>query len=421
MNSQDTSPHTVVIGAGINGVAAAIWLARAGQRVTLVDRLAPGEGTSHGNAGVLASCAIVPVTTPGLMGKVPGMLMDADSPLFMRWSYLPKMLPWLTQYVANANDSDTRRIAGDLKFIIGDSVEQHQDLAGNTAADQWLVPSDYQFAYRSREDFEADAYVWNLRRENGFVPDILEGAAVQEKEPALGPSIGLLAVMREGHGHVRSPGRYVKSLAEVFRELGGTLMQAEVQGFEMVGDRLRAVNTDQGSLACDNAVLATGIWSTTLGRQVGIKIPMESERGYHVIFKEPSQCVSVPTMIASGKFVATPMHDGMRCAGIVEFGGLHNGPSRKPIELLMRQITQLMPTLEYSDTVEWMGHRPAPTDSLPFIGQVRATGIYTAFGHQHIGLTGGAKTGRLVAELICGEQDGSRLSAFRPDRFQNAH
>ena len=127
--------------------------------------------------------------------------------------------------------------------------------------------------------------------------------------------------------------------------------------------------------------------------------------------------VSVPTMIASGKFVMTPMHDGMRCAGIVEFGGLQKGPSRKPIELLMRKVKELMPTLEYSDTVEWMGHRPAPTDSLPFIGQIRGTGVYTAFGHQHIGLTGGAKTGRLVAGLITGEQDVQALAAFRPDRF----
>lgn len=416
MSTLDNNKHTIVIGAGINGVAAAIWLARAGHKVTLVDRQAPGEGTSHGNAGVLASCSIVPVTTPGLLLKAPGMLLDADSPLFMRWSYLPGMLPWLVGYLRNANDADARRIAGDLKFIIGDSVEQHQDLAGNTVADQWLVPSDYQFAYRDRQEFEADAYVWKLRRENGFEPDILEGAAVQEKEPALGKGIGMLAVMKD-HGHIRSPGLYVKSLAEVFRELGGTILQADVKGFELVDDRITAVNTDQGPLACTTAVLATGIWSTPLGRQLGIKVPMESERGYHVIFTEPSRCVSVPTMIASGKFVATPMHDGMRCAGIVEFGGLQNGPSRKPIELLMRQIKALMPDLEYRDTVEWMGHRPAPTDSLPFVGQIRETGIYTAFGHQHIGLTGGAKTGRLVAGLISGEQDPAELQPYRPDRF----
>lgn len=416
MNTQERA-STIVIGAGINGVSAAIWLARAGRQVTLIDRQAPGEGTSHGNAGVLASCSVVPVTTPGLLRKAPGMLMDPDFPLFLRWSYLPRLLPWLSGYIAHANDADTRRIASSLRYMLADSLQQHQDLAGNTAADRWLVPSHYQFAYADRQAFEADCYVWNLRRENGFEPQILEGGLVQEKEPALGKGIGLLAVMRDGHGHVRSPGGYVKSLAEVFQGMGGRIVQAEVKDLELQADRLQAVQTTEGRFACDTAVLATGVWSGPLARKLGIRVPMESERGYHVIFRDPSQNVSVPTMIASGKFVATPMEEGMRCAGIVEFGGLHKAASRKPIELLMRQMKALMPDLQYSETVEWMGHRPAPTDSLPFIGQIRATGIHTAFGHQHVGLTGGAKTGRLVAGLICGEQDPQELTAFSPHRY----
>jgi D-amino-acid dehydrogenase len=416
MSMHNEALHTVVMGAGINGVSAAIWLARAGRRVTLVDRQAPGEGTSHGNAGVLASCSVVPVTTPGLLGKAPGMLMNPDSPLFLRWSYLPWLAPWLMKYLSYANDSDARRIAAELTFIIGDSVQQHQDLAGNTQADQWLVPSDYQFAYRSREAMEEDAYVWSLRRENGFEPEILEGHAVREKEPALGPEINLLAVMKH-HGHITGPGRYVKALAEVFQSLGGTIMRAEVRDIELVGDRISTVVTDQGALICDSAVLATGVWSGPLGKKLGLKVPMESERGYHVIFKEPSQSLSAPTMIATGKFVATPMRDGLRCAGILEFGGLDAGPSKAPIELLMRHVKRALPEMTYTDTVEWLGHRPAPVDSLPFIGQVRQTGVYTAFGHHHIGLTGGAKTGRLIADLITGDQDIARLAAFRPERF----
>jgi D-amino-acid dehydrogenase len=404
------------MGAGIVGVSTAIWLARAGRKVTLVDRQAPGEGTSHGNAGVLASCSVVPVTTPGLVGKAPGLLMDADFPLFLRWSYLPRLAPWLMRYLSYANDADTRRIASALTYVIGDSVEQHQDLAGNTRADQWLVPSDYQFAYRSRKEFEADNYVWALRRDNGFEPEIIEGAAVQEKEPALGPEIDLLAVMKQ-HGYIRSPGLYVKSLAEVFAELGGTFVQSTVRDVQLVDDKVTAVNTDQGTLDCDSAVLATGVWSGPLGRKLGFKVPMESERGYHVIFREPSQTVTAPTMIVSGKFVATPMHDGMRCAGIVELGGLQAGPSKAPIELLLRHVKRTFPNLTYSDTVEWLGHRPAPVDSLPFIGQIGSTGVFAAFGHHHIGLTGGAKTGRLVAALITGEQNPAQLHAFRPDRF----
>lgn len=408
--------RTVVVGAGIVGVSTALWLARAGRNVTLVDRLEPGEGTSHGNGGVLAACAMVPVTSPGLVGKAPGLLMNSEFPLFMRWSYLPKLAPWLWRYLSYANDSDTRRIAEHLTFIVGDTVEQHQDLAGNTQADKWLVPSDYQFAYRTRADFEADAYTWSLRRDNGFIPQIIEGSAVQEKEPALGPEINCLAVV-SNHGHITSPGLYVKSLAEVFKGLGGQILQADVSDIEYVDGKISAVVTSQGSITCNSAVIATGVWSGQLGKILGIKIPMEAERGYHVIFKNPSTNLNSPTMVASGKFVATPMHDGMRCAGIVEFGGLEAGPSTGPIELLMRHAKRTFPDMTYSDTVEWLGHRPAPADSLPFIGQVGQTGVYTAFGHHHIGLTGGAKTGRLVADLICGEAAPESLAAFRPERF----
>jgi len=406
----------VVIGAGIVGVSTAIWLSRAGRKVILVDKLDPGEGTSHGNAGVLAACSMVPVTVPGLLGKVPKLLLDKDSPFFLRYSYLPKLFPWLISYLGYANDTDTQAIARKLHYIVGDSVEQHQDLAGNTEADQWLAPSDYQFAYRTIKDFQADSYVWSIRRQYGFVPQLLRGAAVREKEPALGDDIDVLAVL-EKHGHIKSPGLYVKSLARVFQSLGGEIKKTSVNDITLVDGTVQSVETDQGVIACSSAVIATGVWSKPLCEKFGLKIPMESERGYHVIFKNPSVGVKSPTMIASGKFVATPMHDGMRCAGIVELGGLDAGPSRAPLELLMRHVKRTFAQLDYDEAVEWLGHRPAPIDSLPLIGEIAASGVYTAFGHQHIGLTGGAKTGRLVAELITGDCDPGTLQEYRPDRF----
>ncbi|MFT5896896.1 MAG: glycine/D-amino acid oxidase-like deaminating enzyme [bacterium] len=416
MSQQTETSHTVVVGAGIVGVATALWLVRAGRKVTLLDKNAPGEGTSHGNAGVLAACAMVPVTTPGLLLKAPKMLFSPEFPLFMRWSYLPKLAPWLYRYLSFANDKDTQRIAERLNYIVGDSVEQHHDLAGNTKADEWLIPSEYQFAYRSRAEFDADSYVWNLRREHGFTPELIEGPAVHEKEPALNSDLNLLAVMKD-HGHIRSPGKYVKALADVFQDLGGSFQVASVKDIELMDDKVKSVVTDQGAIACDSVVLAMGVWSGPIAKKLGLNIPMEAERGYHVIFKNPSQQVSCPTMITSGKFVATPMDDGMRCAGMVEFGGLEAGPSKAPINFLMRKFKTTFPDVTYSETEEWLGHRPAPIDSLPFVGQIRNTGIYTGFGHQHIGLTGGAKTGRVIAGLISGEQDDSELTAFRPDRF----
>ncbi|WP_136660127.1 FAD-binding oxidoreductase [Nitratireductor sp. XY-223] len=408
--------HIVVVGAGIVGVSAAIWLTRAGAKVTLIDKNAPGQGTSFGNAGVLASCSVVPVTAPGLVLKGPKLLLDPGFPLFMRWSYLPKLAPWLLRYLSHANDNDTRRISKGLTPIVADSVEQHKALSEGGGASRYMVPSDYSFAYADRAAFEADAYTWQLRRVAGFEPDILEGEAVHEYEPAFGPAVGLLAVMRD-HGYITDPGGYVAALAETFAEMGGRVVTAEVTDFDLVGGTVQAVLTDQGRFDCDHVVLSAGIWSKPLAAKLGLNVPLESERGYHIVFKEPVSAPKSPTMVAAGKFVATPMEAGLRCAGIVEFGGLDAGPSRAPLKLLRKTVEQTFPDLTYADTEEWLGHRPAPTDSLPLIGEIGQSGVYTAFGHHHIGLTGGPKTGRLVAGLITGDRPNIDLAAYNPNRF----
>ena len=384
--------------------------------VTLIDRLPPGEGTSHGNAGVLAACSVAPVTAPGLIGKAPRMLMNPDFPLFMRWGYFPKLVPWLLKYLSHANDSDTRRIAAGLTDVVGDCVEQHMSLVSDTDAADWVTQSDYSFAYANRAAFEADAYTWAIRREAGFEPVIREGDAVREHEPNLSGSVGLLASMQD-HGYIRDPGGYVKALARVFEGLGGQILQAEIKDFEMTGDRISSVLTDAGSQPCDRAVLATGVWSKPLMKKLGLSIPIESERGYHIVFENATGGPAHPIMVAAGKFVATPMAAGVRCAGVVEFGGLDAGPSEAAFALLRKHTKAAFPDLTATGEAEWLGHRPAPSDSLPLIGQVRGSGIYTAFGHHHIGLTGGPKTGRIVAGLVSDRPVNSNISAFDPMRF----
>ncbi|WP_297590319.1 FAD-dependent oxidoreductase [Roseibium sp.] len=157
--------HVIVVGAGIVGVSTAIWLCRAGIKVTIVDRAEPGTSvsTSYGNAGVLASCSVAPVTAPGMIHKSPKMLLDPNFPLFLRWSYLPKLTPWLLKYLSHANDKDTRRISQGLAPITFDSTDQHSALVRGTDAEAWMVSSDYSFVYPSRAVFEADHYTWMLR------------------------------------------------------------------------------------------------------------------------------------------------------------------------------------------------------------------------------------------------------------------
>tara|TARA_R110002049_G_scaffold117332_2_gene270594 strand:- start:185445 stop:186701 length:1257 start_codon:yes stop_codon:yes gene_type:complete len=408
--------HVVVIGAGIVGVSTAIWLKRAGADVTLIDRGEPGRGTSHGNGGVLAACAMVPVTAPGLLRKAPAMLRDPEFPLFLRWPYLPRLLPWLRRYMANANDADTRRIAAALTPIVSDSVDQHKALCRDLGLGAWVSDSDYCFAYTNRSLFEAERYTWALRAQAGFVPDLIEGDAVRDYDPAYGPDITCLARLRD-HGFITDPGGYVRALAKAFDDMGGTIRQAEVKDFDLTDGRITAVQTTEGGLPCDDVVLATGVWSKSLMRKLGLNVPLESERGYHIVFENAQGGPAQPTMVAAAKFVATPMAQGLRCAGIVEFGGLDAGPSKAPLALLRRQAKAAFPHLTATNEIEWLGHRPAPSDSLPLIGQIGTSRVFTAFGHHHIGLTGGPKTGRLIAGMITGQPPNMDMAAYHPQRF----
>ena len=415
----NNGPKTVaVIGAGIVGVSTAIWLLRDGLRVILIDRKGPGEGTSHGNGGVLASCSIVPVTVPGLLRKAPRMLLDPNQPLFLKWGYLPKLTPWLLRYLGHANAGAVRRRAAALAPILGDSLAEHQALARGTGAEKWLHPSDYLFLYNDRAHFEADAFGWSVRAEHGFTWDLLEGAAFRAYDPAYSPEITCAARLKD-HGRISDPGRYVKDLAAHAEAEGTRLILGEVSDIARENGRVTGVRAGGETIPCDAAVLATGIWSKPIAERLGLKMPLETERGYHLELWEPTIMPRAPVMVASGKFVVTPMEGRLRLAGIVEFGGLDAPPSRAPFRLLERSIRMAIPGIAWKETVEWMGHRPSLTDSTPVIGAVPGIeGAFLGFGHDHVGLTGGPKTGRILAQLIGGTVPNINLAPYAPDRFQ---
>lgn len=175
----------IIIGAGIVGVSTALELQKKGLSVTLIDKSGPAEGASYGNGGVLASCSVVPVTTPGLISKAPAMLFDPKQPLFLKWSYLPKLMPWLVKYLKHANVADTKRIAKAMMPIVGDSLADHQALAKGTGAEKWIEPCDYLYVYNDRAHYEKDSFGWQVRREHGFQWTELEGEAFHRYDPAL--------------------------------------------------------------------------------------------------------------------------------------------------------------------------------------------------------------------------------------------
>lgn len=409
--------RVAIVGAGIVGVSAALWLLRDGHDVTLIDRTEPGQGTSYGNGGVLAASGIVPVTAPGLLRKAPKMLLDPDQPLFLKWGYLPRLAPWLIKYLRHANVQDAKRIATALREIVGDSYTEHLALAGGTRAERWLEPDDYVFVYRDRAHFEADAFGWALRKQHGYAFEELEGAAFRAYDPTFAEEFGF-GVRMGDHGRITDPGRYVQDLAAEAAARGARRVTAEVQDIVREAGQVTGIRAGGETLPCEAALITTGVWSKPFMAKLGLDVPLETERGYHVEFYDPSVTPRAPVMVASGKFVLTPMDGRLRAAGIVEFGGLKAGPSAAPIALLKRQVRAALPGLEFSRMEEWMGHRPAPSDSIPLIGAIPGlTGAYTGFGHHHIGLTGGPKTGRLLSQIIGGAQPNIDLAPYSPARF----
>ena len=412
-----TASRVVVIGAGIVGVSAAIWLCRDGHDVTVLDPNGPAGGTSFGNAGILAASSIVPVTVPGLIAKAPKLLFDASGPLFLKWRYLPKLLPWLVRYLKYCNVSDVERIAAALMPIIGDSLEQHLAVARGTPAERFIQPVSYTYAYADRAAYESDALAWRIRAEHGFAVEPVEEDALRVLEPALGSSCRF-AVQVPGHAWVRDPGAYVQALASYAESLGVRFEAVSAEGFDKTGDQVAAVRAKTAVYPCDHAVLTAGVWSASLLRSLGVKVPLESERGYHLELVEAEGGPSIPMALAAYKFIATPMVGRLRLAGIVEFGGLDAPPSEAPYALLKRQAQAAFPGLTWTSEKRWMGHRPATPDSIPVIGSVPGTrGLHVGFGHQHVGLTGGPKTGRLIADLISDRTPNFDLRPYAIERF----
>ena len=305
-----------------------------------------------------------------------------------------------------------------MASILHDSVEQHLALAADTPAAKYITTEDYCFGYPTRADFDADAYGWSIRKKNGVDFDVVTGAEYGQYDPLYANNFGTV-VRCKNHGRISDPGAYVTALADHFIAEGGTLTIAEITDAIREGDAITGFKTSIGDIRGDQAVLALGAWSKPLGRKLGLNIDLESERGYHIELINPSHMPVSPMMVAAAKFVITPMQGRIRCAGIVEFGGLTAKPSRAPFDLLKRQFTRFLPQITYERIDEWMGHRPAPADSLPLIGATNDTNTaFAALGHQHVGLTGGPKTGRIIAGLIDGVRPNIDLTPFDPQKYK---
>ncbi len=409
----------IVIGAGIVGVSTAIWLQRSGFKVTIIDQKGPATGASHGNAGILAASSIIPVPNPSLIKKLPFYLLSKDSPVFFKMSYLPKMFPFLISYLSKSNLREVNKYAERMTPLIFDTVCQHKSLAKGTGAEKFISYQDYCFGYETEENFLNDKKVWKLRQKHGLPFEVVNGNEFSNFDPFYKDLFDVI-VKCKNHGKINDPGLYVKTLCDHFLSQGGELIISKVNDISSKNLNDVIVKIESDSLMANKIVVATGAWSKKILKKFKIKMPLESERGYHVEYVEPNFYPKVPMMLTSKKFVITPMDGRIRVAGLVEFAGLKTLKRKPPLNLLKNNIKDLFPNLKYKEKIEWLGHRPALVDSLPMLGYLdKNKQILVAFGHQHLGLTAGAKTGRIVSDLIIGNDIKLKISNYRPNRFMN--
>ncbi len=409
--------RAVVIGAGIVGICAGLELQRKGWTVTLVDRLEPGTGCSFGNAGILASMAVVPVGLPGFERQLPRMLLDPDSPLVLRWRALPQTLPWLWHFRRAANMQRIPQISDAMHALYRTTVALHRALADEAGVPELVRPNPGLYVHRNPQAIDVTGgLAWQLRRARGAEIEVLEAAALREAEPELSPAY-TRGVRVGPMGFTTNPLRLAQSYCELFKRRGGKLLRATVYRLVPSGNTV-TVETSDGNIVADTAVIAAGAWTRTLVEPLGLALPLIAERGYHMTFADPGiRLRHVVTELAM-HFAVTPMETGLRIAGTEELGHADDPPSWRRAEVLQKQAHRMFPRARLDNGTRWMGPRPGLPDSLPAIGPLPGLPhILVAAGHGHLGLTGAPHTGRILAALASGEAPGIAMLPYAPDRF----
>ena len=409
--------NITIIGAGIVGIATASYLRRDGHAVTVVDMRPPGEYTSFGNAGILSPGSCVPQALPGVLSKVPGYLSDPLGPLAIRPAHFLKVLPWFLRLVAASRLSRVEQIADALRPLLQQTFDAYAPLVQHAGVADMIRQTGYVVAYSSRAALARDALPWKLRRDRGVVVEEIDSAGIKQHVPQLKGEYEAGLYLPE-QGYVTNPERLTKSLAEQFMKDGGRIVQRKVLDIEVSAEGPRALVTDAGNMALETLVICAGSHSNEFTAKLGDSVPLEAERGYHVTYSDPQFTLPMPVFLPQQKVFITPMEMGLRIAGQSEFAGNEAEPNYARADVLAKQMQQIFPGISNVDSTRWMGRRPSMPDSLPVIGPAsKMPNVWYAFGHGHIGLCGGAPTGRALADLIAGRTPDVNLVPFSVTRF----
>ena len=405
----------VIVGGGIMGISTALHLIRRGCDVTIIEKEIDGKSASFGNASWLSGPSITPVLTPGSIYKIPKMLFSKNGPLFLKFPGTLKIIPWLLKYLTYSSLEKVNYISKNLAPLLANSVTEHKNLAEGTKAEKWIEDSPFLFIYKNKSDFINDSFTWNIRKKHGYKLIEVDKNELQELVPGLSNEYSF-AIKIENQGYISNSKKYLIDLIEGFKNLGGTIIEEEVKDILSYENKIK-IETKENEFICDDVVITAGVFSEKLSKKYGANVPMQSERGYHLELSDTNVKLKYPLMNGYLKLAITPRPSGIRFAGLVEFGSIDSNPNTKAYDLLIRNAKSMFPEITFKEKQEWSGHRPATVDSLPLIGPSQVNEkVFFAYGHHHIGLTAGPKTGELISKSILRDNDQIDLTAYKPNR-----
>ncbi len=404
-----------IVGAGIQGISNALFLQKKGFQVTIFDRDEPGSpAASYGNAGHFSPYASLSLNRTDVLADVPAMLLSSTGPLALKWNYVPKMIPWFIKFVLNTTKKQMMHTAQNMHQILDLALPAYDELFDEVDLEDSVENKGILYVWNEK-DLKSRELEIKVRNELGVKQQLVNKSEIHDLEPNFRPFY---------HGgvyypyarHARNPKKILLKFFELFLKKGGKFKKLDVKEIEF-NDSLPIIKSDSERFNFDKIVVACGAFSKKLTDNLGEKIPLDTERGYHIHFKNCDHLLSRPVIFSNRGFGITPMEQGLRVVGTVEFGGLNNPLSKSRIKNLIENAKYMLGDLpEHED--EWLGFRPTLPDFLPVMGPSKNhKNVFYCFGHHHLGWTLGPISGKIVSGMIAKENTNLNLDPYSSARF----
>ena len=409
-----STPQIAVVGAGIVGICSAFFLQKNGFQVTLLDKKEPGSMTSFGHACTFADYANVPVNSPDLFRDIPSMLLRSDGPLAVDFFHVLKNLNWTTKFLQNCTTKKVEYISKSLGNLLNNSSISYDEIFTDVKVSEYIKNEEALYLYQNETEFLKAKTTNELRQKNGVRIKTLSKNKILDLEPSLAPVFfnGQIFI---GSRHTTNPSMISKRIFETFINNGGEFIQSHVDDL-IVEDGCVNVNLNNNNHKFEKVIICAGAWSNNLSKKIGESFPLDSERGYHVMFNNHG-LINRPVGWSQSGFYLVQLEEGLRAAGTVEIAGLSKPENKKRIQMIESQARRLLPQLNEVKST-WLGFRPTLPDSLPVIGPSKKNkNIIYAFGHQHIGWTLGAVTGKIINSICNDRVPNINIQPFSPSRF----